>query len=68
MTDATDDIAAAASSEKRRAVKTEAGQIGDDVVSLGGSFRELVEAHARDKPLQTVAIALAIGWLLGKRI
>jgi ElaB/YqjD/DUF883 family membrane-anchored ribosome-binding protein len=51
-----------------RAIQEEADRLGSDVSSLGNSLKDLLEAHARAKPLQTVAIALGVGWLLGKRL
>ncbi|MDB5359552.1 MAG: hypothetical protein JWO51_849 [Rhodospirillales bacterium] len=53
---------------KLRAVRQEADRLGGDVKSLGRSLMDLVEAQTREKPLQTVAIALSIGWFLGRRV
>jgi hypothetical protein len=65
-----DKIADDANSPERaariRAVQDEAGRLGEDVTSLGQSVREYVEVRAREQPIQTVAIALAIGWLIGR--
>lgn len=51
-----------------RTVQEEAGRLGKDAASLGRSVREFVELRARKRPIQTVAFALAIGWLVGKRL
>jgi len=68
MTDSTDATADTDKAAKLRAVNSQAKRIGDDVVAVGDSLKELVDAYAREKPLQTVAIALGIGWLLGRRL
>lgn len=49
-----------------RAIQDEACRLGEDVTTLGQSVREYVEVRAREQPIQTVAIALAIGWLIGR--
>ena len=64
-TDATTDPETAA---KLRAVQSQAERVGDDAAAVGDSLKELIDAYAREKPLQTVAIALGIGWLLGRRL
>ena len=65
-----DKIADDANSPERtariRAVQDEACRLGEDVTTLGQSVREYVEVRTREQPIQTVAIALAIGWLIGR--
>lgn len=63
-----DDATGADKAAKLRTVQEEAGRLGKDVASLGRSVREFVELRARKKPIQTVAVALAIGWVVGKRL
>ena len=53
---------------KLRVVRAEVDRLGHDVASLGQSVSQLVTRRAREKPGQTVMIALAIGWLVGKHL
>lgn len=64
----TDDATGADKAAMLRTVRAEAGRLGKDAASLGRSVREFIELRARRKPIQTVAVALAIGWLVGKRL
>jgi ElaB/YqjD/DUF883 family membrane-anchored ribosome-binding protein len=63
----TNDQTEAEKTSKRRAVQDEVNRLSDDAASLGRSVGDWLEGRTREKPLQTVAFALAIGWLIGKR-
>ena len=53
---------------KLRAVQAEVSQLGEDVAALGQAVRRMVEQRTREKPVQTVVIALAVGWVLGRQL
>jgi hypothetical protein len=53
-------------SDKFGAVLTQAERVKDDTAALASSVNRLLEARIREKPVQTLLIGIAVGWLAGK--
>jgi ElaB/YqjD/DUF883 family membrane-anchored ribosome-binding protein len=48
------------------AVLAQADRVKDDTAALASSVSRLLEAQIREKPVQSLLIGVAIGWLAGK--
>jgi len=48
------------------AVLSQAERIKDDTAALASSVNRLLEAQIRAKPVQSLLIGIAAGWLAGK--
>jgi hypothetical protein len=48
------------------AVLAQAERVKDDTAALASSVNRLLEARIREKPMQTLLIGVAVGWLAGK--
>ena len=59
---------ATAAATKRGAVRAEAEHLGQDVIALGRALQDTVEARTRAKPVETILVALGVGWLVGRHI
>jgi hypothetical protein len=48
------------------AVLAQADRVKDDTAALASSVNRLIEARIREKPVQSLLIGVAVGWLAGK--
>ncbi len=48
------------------AVLDQAERVREDAAALASSAGRLLEGRIREKPLQTLLIGVAVGWLAGK--
>jgi ElaB/YqjD/DUF883 family membrane-anchored ribosome-binding protein len=48
------------------AVLSQAERVKDDTTALASSVNRLIEARIREKPVQSLLIGIAAGWLAGK--
>ena len=48
-----------------KAVSDRSREVGDNVQQVAGNFKSAVDSSVRDQPMATLAIAAALGFVLG---